>query len=95
MRRDGNDLKQIARVLNAGGEPPEWLAHAIEPTNGVVDRIDMTVADLTRPDSSKAYDALGVRGRRLGCSGESDVCHQDLVIGGTRGARLCWGVLTP
>ena len=54
MHRDGNDLKQIARVLNAGGEPPEWFAQAIEPTNGVVDRIDMTVADLTRPDSPKA-----------------------------------------
>jgi hypothetical protein len=33
---------------------PEWLAQAIEPTNGVVDRIDLTVADLTRPDSPKA-----------------------------------------
>jgi hypothetical protein len=49
MRRDGNDLKQMA--LNAGGEPPEWLAQGMEPTNGVVDRIDMTVADLTGPDS--------------------------------------------
>src|SRR5215203_4114238 len=34
--------------------PPEWLAQAIEPTNGVVDQIDMTMADLTRPDSPKA-----------------------------------------
>jgi hypothetical protein len=26
---------------------------------------------------------------------ESDVCHQDLVIGGTRGRALCGGVLMP
>ena len=45
MHRDGDDLKELARVLNAGAEPPEWLAQAIEPTNGVVDGIDMTVAD--------------------------------------------------
>jgi hypothetical protein len=45
VHRDGNDLKQIAGVLDAGGEPTEWFAQAIEPTNGVVDRIDMTVAD--------------------------------------------------
>ncbi|MGB8382313.1 MAG: hypothetical protein WCG47_13920 [Dermatophilaceae bacterium] len=44
----------MARVLNAGGEPPEWLTQAIEATNGVADRIAMTVADLTRPDSPKS-----------------------------------------
>jgi hypothetical protein len=43
LRRDGT-----------GGDHSNWLAHAMEPTNEVVDRIHLTVADLTRPDSPKA-----------------------------------------
>ena len=61
MRRDGNDLKQMARALNASGEPPEWLAQAMEPTNGVVDRIDMTVADLTGP-AARRHETRSVFG---------------------------------
>jgi uncharacterized protein (DUF1778 family) len=46
LRRYGNNLNQVARSFNAGGQPPEWLAHAITLTNGVVARIDAAVQDL-------------------------------------------------
>ena len=95
LRCDGNDLKQISRVLNVGGEPPVLARPGDRAHERVVDRIDMTVAEVTRPDSPMALDALGVRVRRLGCAGGSDVCHPDLVIGGTRRHASCRGVLMP
>jgi hypothetical protein len=49
LRRYGNNLNQIARVLNAGGDAPEWLPHTVQLTNTVVARIDTTVEDLTKP----------------------------------------------
>ena len=46
LRRYGNNINQAARVLNAGGQPPEWLAHAVALTNRVVGDIDEAVQDL-------------------------------------------------
>jgi hypothetical protein len=48
LRRYGNNLNQVARMLNAGGEAPEWLTHAVHLTNTVVARIDTAVEDLTK-----------------------------------------------
>jgi uncharacterized protein (DUF1778 family) len=46
LRRYGNNLNQAARILNAGGDPPEWLRSAIALTDRVVHRIDGAVQDL-------------------------------------------------
>jgi uncharacterized protein (DUF1778 family) len=46
LRRYGNNLNQAARALNAGGQTPEWLEHAIALTNRAVATIDRTVQDL-------------------------------------------------
>ncbi len=46
LRRYGNNLNQAARILNAGGDPPEWLRNAIALTDRVVHRIDGAVQDL-------------------------------------------------
>ena len=46
LRRYGNNINQAARVLNAGGQPPEWLTHAVALTNGVVEHIDEAVQGL-------------------------------------------------
>jgi hypothetical protein len=46
LRRYGNNINQAARLLNAGGAPPEWLAHAVALTNRVVGDIDEAVQDL-------------------------------------------------
>lgn len=42
----GNNINQAARVLNAGGQLPEWLAHAVALTNRVVGDIDEAVQAL-------------------------------------------------
>jgi uncharacterized protein (DUF1778 family) len=46
LRRYGNNINQAARILNAGGQPPEWLAHAVALANRVVGDIDGAVQDL-------------------------------------------------
>jgi hypothetical protein len=46
LRRYGNNINQAARVLNAGGQLPEWLAHAVALTNRVVGDIDEAVQAL-------------------------------------------------
>ena len=46
LRRYGNNVNQAARVLNAGGQAPEWLAHAVALTNRVVRDIDKAVQEL-------------------------------------------------
>ena len=46
LRRYGNNLNQAARILNAGGDPPEWLRGAIASTDRVVHSIDRAVQDL-------------------------------------------------
>lgn len=47
LRRYGNNVNQAARVLNAGGRPPDWLQVAIGATHRAVERIDRAIADLT------------------------------------------------
>lgn len=44
LRRYGSNVNQVARVLNAGGDPPEWLQAAITIANRVVESIDRAVA---------------------------------------------------
>ena len=46
LRRYGNNLNQAARILNAGGDPPEWLQSAIALTDRVVQNIDQAIQDL-------------------------------------------------
>jgi hypothetical protein len=46
LRRYGKNLNQAARVLNAGGDQPEWLPHAIAMANRAVEMIDQTVDEL-------------------------------------------------
>ncbi len=49
LRRYGNNLNQAARILNAGGDPPEWLKNAIALTDRVVQRIDERRPEPARP----------------------------------------------
>jgi hypothetical protein len=56
LRRHGNNLSQIARVLNAGGEAPEWVSGAVRLTNRVVDRIDTAVTHITRTRRTRLID---------------------------------------
>ena len=49
LRRYGNNLNQAARILNAGGDPPEWLKNAIALTDRVVHGIDCVVQELLGP----------------------------------------------
>jgi hypothetical protein len=46
LRRYGNNLNQAVRILNAGGEPPEWISRAIGGADHAVRRIDETVGSL-------------------------------------------------
>jgi hypothetical protein len=46
LRRYGNNLNQAARILNAGGDPPEWLTSAVALTDRVAHDIDRAVQDL-------------------------------------------------
>ena len=54
LRRYGNNLNQAARILPAGGDPPEWLRTAIALTDRVVHKIDRTVQDLLDPPRGRA-----------------------------------------
>jgi hypothetical protein len=54
LRRYGNNLNQAARILNAGGDPPEWLRNAVALTDRVVQRIDQAVQDLLDPPRGRA-----------------------------------------
>lgn len=53
LRRYGNNLNQAARILNAGGAPPEWLRNAIALTDRVVHSVDRAVQDLFDPASRR------------------------------------------
>lgn len=48
LRRYGNNVNQIARTLNAGAEPPEWVLSAMELTDRAVARIDAAVTELSK-----------------------------------------------
>jgi hypothetical protein len=54
LRRYGNNINQAARILNAGGDPPEWLKNAIALTDRVVHGIDRAVQDLLDPPRGRA-----------------------------------------
>ncbi len=54
LRRYGNNLNQAARILNAGGDPPEWLESAIALTDRVVHSIDKAVQDVLDPPPGRA-----------------------------------------
>ena len=54
LRRYGNNLNQAARILNAGGDPPDWLRNTIALTDRVVHRIDGVVQDLLEPPRDRA-----------------------------------------
>ena len=54
LRRYGNNLNQAARVLNAGGDPPEWLKSAIALTDRVVHSIDKAVQEVLDPPPGRA-----------------------------------------
>ena len=54
LRRYGNNVNQIARTLNAGAEPPEWLTSAIALTDRVVHNIDRAVQDLLEQPRGRA-----------------------------------------
>jgi hypothetical protein len=54
LRRYGNNLNQAARILNAGGDPPEWLKNAIALTDRVVHGIDRAVQGLLDPPRGRA-----------------------------------------
>jgi len=43
LRRYGNNPNQAARILNAGGDAPEWVSRAIDVADRAVQRIDETV----------------------------------------------------
>jgi hypothetical protein len=49
LRRYGNNLNQAARILNAGGDPPEWLTNAIALTDRAVQRVDRAVQGMLDP----------------------------------------------
>ena len=54
LRRYGNNVNQIARTLNAGAEPPEWLTSAIALTDRVVHNIDRAVQYLLEQPRGRA-----------------------------------------
>jgi hypothetical protein len=54
LRRYGNNLNQAARILNAGGDPPEWLQNAIALTDRVVHSIDRAVEEVLDPPRGRA-----------------------------------------
>jgi hypothetical protein len=54
LRRYGINLNQVARILNAGGDAPEWLRNAIASTDRVVESIDQAVQDLLDPPRGRA-----------------------------------------
>ena len=53
LRRYGNNLNQAARILNAGGDPPEWLKNAIALTDRAVQRVDRAVQGMLDPASRR------------------------------------------
>ena len=53
VRRIGTNINQAAAAINATGEPPPWLEHALAITNRAVSRLDdaaTAVTDVARHD---------------------------------------------
>ena len=56
VRRIGVNINQAARILNAEGEQPAWLFHALAITNRAVSRLDdaaTAVTDVARHDRAR------------------------------------------
>lgn len=51
VRRVGGNLNQAVAVLNASGEPPEWLVRAVAVTVRAVRRVDDAAEQLMRARS--------------------------------------------
>jgi len=48
LRGYATNVNQAAKVLNAGGEVPEWLEVAVEATDAAVARVDEATAAVMR-----------------------------------------------
>lgn len=47
VRRVGVNINQAARVINAAGDPPIWLDHALAITNQAIARLGQAAAALS------------------------------------------------
>ena len=60
VRRIGTNINQAAAAINATGEPPVWLEHALTITNRAVTRLDEAAVAMTRTAAdTKARDRSG------------------------------------
>ena len=48
VRRFGTNVNQAVRALNATGEAPDWLDHAVAVANRAVEQLDEAAAQLAR-----------------------------------------------
>jgi hypothetical protein len=48
VRRFGTNVNQAVRALNATGEPPDWLDHAVTIASRAVERLDDAATQLAR-----------------------------------------------
>jgi hypothetical protein len=48
VRRIGTNINQAARAINADGEPPTWLEHALTITERAIQSLDVSAAALQR-----------------------------------------------
>ena len=56
VRRIGTNINQATAAINATGEPPPWLEHALAITNRAVTRLDdaaTAVTDVARHDRAR------------------------------------------
>ena len=63
VRRIGLNINQAARVLNAAGEPPVWLEHALAMSDRAVGRLDdaaTALATLAHRESAQRSRAAGL-----------------------------------
>ena len=46
VRRIGTNINQVAKIINADGEAPVWLEHALTITERAIQRLDLSAAAL-------------------------------------------------
>ena len=66
VRRIGTNINQAAAAINATGEPPAWLQHALAMTNKAVRRLDeaaTAVTDVARHDRAVRRTSRGQQPR--------------------------------
>ena len=69
VRRIGTNINQAAAAINATGEPPLWLQHALAMTNRAVTHLDeaaTAVTDVARNDRAARRTARGQHPRAAG-----------------------------